>query len=121
MRYTITSTYVMSLRSDHATAAAKTGLLDAGKPAKGDDLWVAAQTTSAAKAGDTWLHVKEMDGKAVDGWMAIIHLGKTYCTVQDSGVVTPPTTNDNVKRIIKAVLTYETEDGRTITKEFLPE
>jgi hypothetical protein len=123
MRYTITSTFVMSLRSDHTTAAAKTALLDPGKPAKGDDLWIAAQTTSLAKAGDKWLHVKEMDGKPVDGWMAIIHLGKEYCTVQDSGVIPPPPPggNDSVKRIIKAVITYETEDGRTLTKEVLPE
>jgi len=121
MRYTITSNMVMSLRSDHTTAAAKIGLLDVGKPAKGDDLWVAAQTTSLAKAGDKWLHVKEMDGKPVDGWMAIIHLGNVYCTLVDSGIVDPPPTgNDGVKRIIKAVVTYETVDGRTLTKEVFP-
>ena len=120
MRYTITSIYAMSLRTDHTTSANKIAVMDAGKSAKGDDIWVAAQTTSSAKAGDKWLHVKEMDGKAVDGWMAIIHLGKEYCTVQDSGIVTPPV-NDGVKRIIKAVVTYETEDGKTVTKEFLPE
>lgn len=120
MRYTITSTYVMSLRSDHATVSNKIGLMDPGKRAKGDDIWVASQTTNLAKAGDKWLHVKEMDGKAVDGWMAIIHLGLVYCAVQDSGQVVPPT-NDGVKRVIKAVVTYETEDGKILTKEFLPE
>jgi hypothetical protein len=110
----------MSLRQDHTTVAAKTGTMDSGKAAKGDDLWIAAQTTATAKAGDKWLHVKEMDGKAVDGWMAIIHLGKEYCAVQDNGIVIPPT-NDGVKRIIKAVITYETEDGQILTKEVTPE
>jgi hypothetical protein len=109
----------MSLRSDHTTAATKIAVLEAGKPAKGDDIWVAAQTTSLAKAGDKWLHVKEMNGAPADGWIAIIHLGKVYCSVQDSGVVTPPA-NDGVKRIIKAVITYETEDGKTLTKEVFP-
>ena len=120
MRYTITSTYAMSLRADHATAANKTGALDVGKPAKGDDLWVAAQTTSTASAGDKWLHVKELDGVAADGWIAVIHLGKTYCTLTDSGVIPPPPT-DSVKRIIKAVITYETDSGATLTKEVFPE
>ena len=113
----------MSLRKDHTTAATKIGLMDPGKEAKGDDIWVASQTTNLVKAGDKWLHVKEMDGKPVDGWMAIIHLGLVYCAVQDAGpVVSPPaSTNDGVKRIIKAVITYETVDGRTLTKEVLPE
>jgi hypothetical protein len=109
----------MSLRADHTTSAAKIGTLDMGAAAKGDDLWIAAQTTSLAKAGDKWLHVKEMAGKPVDGWMAIIHLGKEYCAVQDSGVIVPPA-NDGVKRIIKAVVTYETVDGKIVTKEVLP-
>jgi len=120
MRYTITSDFVMSLRKDHTTAANKIGTLDQGKTAKGDELWVAAQTTSLAKAGDKWLHVKEMDGQPVDGWMAVIHLGKIYCTLTDSGVAPPPPT-DSVKRIIKAMITYETESGVTLTKEVFPE
>ena len=111
----------MSLRSDHTTSAAKTALLDPGKPAKGDEIWVATLTTSAAKAGDKWLHVKEMDGKPVDGWIAIIHLGKEYCALTDSGVVTPPPpSTDGVKRIIKAVITYEAENGAIMTKEVFP-
>lgn len=110
----------MSLRKDHNTAAAKIATMDPGKVAKGDDLWVAAQTTNTAKAGDKWLHVKEIDGKPADGWMAIIHLGKEYCSLQDNGVVPPPA-NDGVKRVIKAAITYETEDGQIVTKEFFPQ
>ncbi len=120
MRYSITSTFVMSLRKDHTTSAAKITTMDAGKVAKGDELWVAAQTTSTAKAGDTWLRVKEIDGQPADGWMAVVHLGVVYCSLHDSGVVTPPA-NDSVKRIIKAVITYETVGGAVMTKEVFPE
>ncbi|GAB4545448.1 MAG: hypothetical protein Fur002_19570 [Anaerolineales bacterium] len=122
MRYKLTSNYMMSLRKDHATSAAKLAVMEQGKIAAGDEIWVAAQTTNSAKAGDQWLRVKEMDGQAVDGWMAVIHLGTVYSTLQDNGGATPPATpNDSLKRVIKAVVTYETESGATVTKEFRPE
>ncbi len=119
MRYSITSDFVMSLRSDHTTSASKIGTLDQGKAAKGDELWIAAQTTSSAKAGDKWLHVKEMNGAPANGWIAVIHLGTVYCALTDSGVI-PPTPTDGVKRIVKAVITYETDSGEVMTKEVFP-
>jgi len=121
MRYTLTSNYMMSLRKDHTTSAAKLAVMEQGKTAKGDEIWVAAQTTSSAKAGDKWLRVKEIDGQAADGWMAVIHLGTVYSTLQDNGGAPPTAPNDSVKRIIKAIITYETESGATVTKEFRPE
>ncbi len=122
MRYSITSEFVMSLRSDHTTSASKIATLDQGKAAKGDELWVAVQTTGTAKAGDKWLHVKEMDGKPANGWMAIIHLGTVYSALIDSGVINPPPTpTDSIKRIVKAVITYETDSGAILTKEVFPE
>jgi hypothetical protein len=119
MRYTITSGFAMSLRSGHTVSAGKIGTLEQGKSAKGDELWIAAQTTSSAQAGDKWLHVKDLNGQAVDGWIAVIHLGKVYCNLVDNGGAPQPS-NDSVKRVIKAVITYETEGGEIKTKEVFP-
>lgn len=68
----------MSLRTEHTVYAAKLGQLAAGKTAIGNEVWTAQADGNLVKAGDTWLHVTEMDGAAVSGWMAIIHLGVTY-------------------------------------------
>jgi hypothetical protein len=119
MRYSITSAFAMSLRSGHTVSAGKIGTLEQGKVAQGDELWIAAQTTSTASAGDKWLRVKDLAGQPVDGWIAVIHLGKVYCTLTDNGD-NPPVSKDSVKRIVKAVITYETVGGETKTKEVFP-
>jgi lysozyme len=38
-----------------------------------------------ARAGDRWLHVFEANGAPIDGWVAEIHLGKRYLTVEEVG------------------------------------
>lgn len=43
-----------------------------------------------AKAGDMWRRVYEADGQAFSGWIAKIHLGKTYITERLVTVVEPP-------------------------------
>ena len=92
-RYSISSTYDMSLRGDHTTYAVRQSVMPQGSAAEGDELWVAPTDGDRVKAGDTWLHVLSIDGAPVDGWMAITHLGVEYCSLIDSGVPTPdPTT-----------------------------
>jgi hypothetical protein len=34
-----------------------------------------------AMTGDQWIHVTQLDGAAVDGWMAVRHLGRSYAAV----------------------------------------
>lgn len=104
--YTITSVYNMSIRDGHTTVAQKVGSL--GKPATGTELWVETQDTTFSRVGDKWL-------KIATGWVAIIHMGKVYCSVTESQETPPPT--DGIKRIIKAVVTYETDSGAIMTQE----
>lgn len=35
-----------------------------------------------AKMGDRWLHIYEANGQPIDGWIADIHLGRNYLTIE---------------------------------------
>lgn len=120
MRYSITSQSAMSLRADHTTSSLKIGTLPIGKVASGEEIFEVTLSTEFARAGDRWLHALDIDGKPVGGWIAIVHLGQVYCTLKDNGSI-PPIPVDGVKRIIKSVITYETESGAILEKTLYPE
>lgn len=61
------------------------------------------------KVGDKWAHVV---AGSVSGWVAVVHMGTTYCQVIDDTTV--PT--EDVIEIVKAVVTY-TVNGVEYTEE----
>lgn len=65
------------------------GSLGAGKTAKGDFLFThqsKLETESVTRAfmGDQWVHVRELDGVPIDGWVAVTHLGRPKASVESS-------------------------------------
>jgi hypothetical protein len=63
-----------------------TGLLPPGRKGVGDFIYtykadLVTDGSLRAQTGDQWIHVLEMDGAAVDGWMAIRHLGRNYAAI----------------------------------------
>ncbi len=91
------------LRSDHNTAAAVVLSYPTGTKFHGDTLFVATQELRNSsgvvyqKVGDKWLQVKDVNGNAQAGWVAIIHMGQTYCTLVDNGEVTTPTLKHTIE------------------------
>ncbi len=47
-------------------------------------------STKIAAKGDIWRHVYDNNGKPIDGWMAQVHLGKSYLSVVMIGTPTDP-------------------------------
>ena len=87
--FKVTSTDITkyrSLRSAPNIGGAYIGQLPAGAgneaKARVDDVFTHAETTSTAMAGDRWVHVFEINGAPVDGWMAEIHLGIRYVNLE---------------------------------------
>lgn len=76
MKFKATSQFAMSIRSDHNTFSPKLGTLPIGQPAYGDNLWVAPVSGNQVLAGDTWLQTQTLT------WIALIHMGKRYCTLE---------------------------------------
>lgn len=80
------STRTLSLRSGPSVIYDKTGSLAPGGMGKGDFLYIyqtelMTDGQTRALAGDQWLHVTELDGAAVDGWMAVMHLGESEASI----------------------------------------
>lgn len=76
----------MSVRPDHNTDNVPVAKLLYGQTAGGDELFITP--------GEKWLKCTE--GVSVNGWVAITHLGKDYCTFQDTGSETPPAIPDDI-------------------------
>lgn len=96
-RYEVISTlYNMSLRPEHNSGTLATEVVPANTPMYCDELWTATEdlykvingvNTKVNAVGDKWAHVIEVNGVAKNSWVAIIHLGRVYCTVEE---ITPP-------------------------------
>lgn len=85
--YTIVSTSNMSIRPEPNTANDRLAILPAKIPAKGEELVVLDN-------GDKWLYITE--GWSVEGWVAVIHAGKTYCSLTGAPTPTsPPAGSEN--------------------------
>jgi hypothetical protein len=109
------------LRRNHTTFADVIDTYDVNAIVEGDLIWTAPLTGNEVKMGDKWLHVTKINGVIVDGWMAIIHLGKTFATIEEETTPPlPPPTGDGVKRIIKVVTHYETDAGEIKIVETFP-
>jgi GH25 family lysozyme M1 (1,4-beta-N-acetylmuramidase) len=98
--YVVTSTNSLEYRTIRAApivSAAGIGRMAAGTHAKAytTDIKIYTEpvyegTLLRAKAGDRWVHVFENNGAPVDGWMAEIHLGVRYVTLELIGDPPPP-------------------------------
>jgi hypothetical protein len=73
--------YKMSIRSEPTTAANKIGQLNINVEGFGDEV-------KNLPNGDSW--IKILSGGNAVGWVAVIHNGTIYGTIETIGVVTPP-------------------------------
>ena len=108
-RYEAVSTYNMSLRPDHNVNNSPTGSVLAGQKMRGDVVWEAT--------GEQWLQVVEVNSVPKSGWVAIVHLGKTYCALTEepppAGEITPPN---------RVLLQWDDTSGNVVKEvTYLPE
>jgi hypothetical protein len=76
----------LSLRSGPSVIFGKIGSLGSGKKGKGDFIYtylseLVTDGQTRASVNDQWLRVTELEGMAVDGWIAIKHLGKSDAVI----------------------------------------
>ncbi|HEY5731780.1 MAG TPA: GH25 family lysozyme [Anaerolineales bacterium] len=95
-RYEAVSSSRISIRADHSVYADRLRTEDAGVVMMGDELWVAPADGDLVKRGDSWLNLGNGE------WVAVIHLGRRYCTLKDNGPIIPPPSPDpgSEKRIV---------------------
>jgi hypothetical protein len=79
----------LSLRTGPNVIYGRSASLAPGQRGKGDFIMtyqsaLVADGTQRAEAGDQWMHVTELNGAPVDGWMAIRHLGRNYLAYTQS-------------------------------------
>ncbi len=64
----------------------KVGSLEAGKKGNGDFIYIyqsKLETDGQTRAfvNDQWVHVTELDGVPVNGWISITHLGRSKASI----------------------------------------
>ncbi|MDL1910385.1 hypothetical protein FBQ81_06775 [Chloroflexi bacterium CFX6] len=79
----------LSLRTGPNVIYGRIASLAPGLKGKGDFIMtyqspLVVEGTQRAQAGDQWMHVTELNGAPVDGWMAIKHLGRVYLAYAQS-------------------------------------
>ena len=97
--YEVTSaiaTEYRTIRSNHVVNAAELGRLAVGTKAKArvDDVFVFTEdvwsgSTPLAKKDDRWVHIFENNSRAIDGWVAEIHLGVRKTNLVEIGTPSP--------------------------------
>ncbi|HAV78462.1 MAG TPA: hypothetical protein DCX53_14025 [Anaerolineae bacterium] len=78
----------VNLRTGPSVLYGINGSLAPGLKGKGDFImtYQNALTTADGKhadPGDEWVHVTELNGTVIDGWMAIKHLGVSYAQTSE--------------------------------------
>jgi GH25 family lysozyme M1 (1,4-beta-N-acetylmuramidase) len=99
----------MKLRQEHNTANTSNVMFPEGAKWHGDEIWiapgdvygiVAGINVRLNMAGDKWLRVLDVNGDATKtGWVAIVHLGRTYCSLTE---INPPAPVDEITVSIEA-------------------
>jgi len=102
MRYeAISNTHVLSLREDHSAYDPKIREVPLNTTFRGDEIFAPTEDVVIDgnlhnKAGDLWLHASEYQQSFAenptpcDGWVGVIHMGKTYAEFTDNGTPTDP-------------------------------
>jgi hypothetical protein len=109
------------IRPDHNVFNTSISSLPYGRTARGNEDWIAPADGLNVMKGDRWLHVLESDGKAVDGWIAEIHMGKRYATIKN--ISTTPTPEPVPAPVeLEAKFTFELTgyDPATVTTVLKP-
>ena len=75
----------LSLRTGPNVIYVNIGSLLPGRKGRGDFIMtyqspLTIDGTQRGQTGDQWIHVTQLDGAPVDGWIAIKHLGRAYAT-----------------------------------------
>jgi len=117
-RYEATNLYSnMAFRPDHNTDNVRIGLYSAEQKWHGNYMFVATEQLRDGfgkviqEVGDMWLQVTDINGAPKKGWVAIIHLGKPFCTYTDNGVVPP--VEPTIAAIKRVLIDAEMSDGTT--------
>lgn len=104
-----------TIRSGARTTYPQVGTLPVGGVAKArmDDVFTYTQdsydgTVLKAKAGDQWVHVYDVNGTAVNGWIAVRHMGQVFTVL--TTVISNPEPAEYILHV---------KDG--VTRKFLPE
>ena len=76
----------LSLRSGPSVIFDKIGTLESGKTGRGDFIYtyqseLVTDGQTRALSSDQWIHVTELNGVVVDGWMAVKHLGRSGASI----------------------------------------
>lgn len=72
----------INLRETDNVASADIGNLNAGQHGHG-------ATLSGDGVQELWLHVTDIDGAPVNGWVAVVHVGQKLCDIKDLSGVPP--------------------------------
>lgn len=80
------STNTLSLRAGPGVIYDRIGSLEPGRSGSGDFLYtypsqLVTDGQTRAFVDDQWVHVTEMNGTVVDGWLAVRHLGQPAASV----------------------------------------
>jgi len=86
MRYTATAiSNGTRLRPNHNVNETYIASYSAGTKFDGDVLFIAPdESVPNQNAGDKWLEVKQVNGVAKAGWVAVTHLGQPVCTLVEN-------------------------------------
>jgi len=88
--YKATYTSGMNTRPDHNVLNAANGTVAYNVPTECTEIWTAPADGSYVKAGDKWARLNS----GIIKWVAIVHLGKVYGTIEEVGTTPPPVPTD---------------------------
>lgn len=113
-RYKFESNAGRAIRNGHGVEYSNIGSIQ--QSAYGDELYTFESFGLYALVGDVWLRTI----LPKEGWTAVIHRGVEQGKLTDLSIEPPPVDPNDVKRIIKAIVEYETESGETKSVECYP-
>jgi GH25 family lysozyme M1 (1,4-beta-N-acetylmuramidase) len=95
----------MNIRPQSNVNNSPIGKLAYDKTGKGDELWTAPADGTNVKKGDQWLKITE--GGSAQGWVAITHMGKQYCTLKE--VAPSPDPDPEPQPVPEVAVTVDTK------------
>lgn len=111
-----TSSAGSKVRKDHntATTSIQVGSIPFTEYGFGDEDWIApADVLGVCKKDDRWLKVLKVGTQTVVGWVAEIHLGARFATIETldpTPPVDPPVDENEIEKIV-----VHYKDGTTVT------
>lgn len=79
----------VSIRAGYSVEHERIDILENGKTASGNEIFIVEHPSQYHIPGDLWLHIVEADQKPVNGWVAVVHLGRLYCAINENPIPLP--------------------------------